>query len=150
MGVFDKIEDAKSSQDSNPVRPGEIWAKITECKLIEKYNKDKLMLINMTVVRVIEGEHKVGEDITHFLKTNADSFLGNVKQFVASTLGCKPEDVGQPEAERVVSEHNPMAGFIVEVKSRMIKTRAGNDFTKVHYGGRVTDEQLAEFEKAEA
>lgn len=148
MGVFDKIEDAKSSQDSNPVRPGEIWAKITECKLVEKYNKDKLMLINMTVVRVLEGDHRVGEDITHFLKTNSDSFLGNVKQFVASTLGCNPEDVGQPEAERVVSEQNPMAGFIIEVKSRMIKTRAGKDFTKIHYNGRVTDEQLAEFAKA--
>ena len=150
MGVFDRIEDAKSSQDSNPVRPGEIWAKITECKIVEKYNKDKLMLINMTVVKVIEGEHRVGEDITHFMKTSADSFLGNVKQFVASTLGCEPNDVGNTEAERIVSDENPLAGYTVEIKARMIKTRVGNDFTKVHYNGRVTDEQLAELAKAQA
>jgi hypothetical protein len=135
MGVFDEIGGAKASTDSNPVRPGDFDAVIVECKMVKKFNGDVMMLVNMTVTFVREGDLKVGEDVTHFLKVNQPSFLGNVKQFVSATLGCSPDDVGKAEAERVVSEENPLAGKEVRVTARKITTRTGNPFTKVFYNG---------------
>ena len=137
MGVFDKIGDAKSSQDSNFIRPGDFDAKITECKVREKFNGDKMMLVNMTVTAVREGDHRVGEEITHFLKQSQAPFLANVKQFISSTLQCDPDDVGAAEAERVTGEENPLAGYEVRVKARIKPTQAGNPFTRVFYCGPV-------------
>lgn len=137
MGVFDKIGDAKSSEDSNPVRVGEIVAQITECKIITKYTGELMMLINMTVKEVLDGDHRPGEEITHFLKVASPSFLGNVKQFIASTLEVDPDQVSKKDAERVTSDENPLAGMVVRVGARMIKTREGKDFTKVFYKGPV-------------
>jgi len=144
MGVFDKIGDAKSSQDSNPVRPGEFHGRIDEVKLVEKFDGTKLCLINMTVMAVQNGDHHEGEEVTHFMRTDSLSFLGNFKQFVSSTLACDPDQVGTAEAERVTSDEQPLAGKIVRVKARIIQTRKGNDFTKVHYGGQVDAPEVLE------
>lgn len=148
MGAFDKIGSAKATQDSNPVRPGKIHARITECKLITKWNKDVMMLVNMVVLKVIDGDHREGEEITHFMLEKHPSFLGNVKAMVANTLGCSPDQVGEAEAERIVSEENPLAGYEIVVKARVIKTRANNDFTLVHYAGQVGKDEVPEPEDA--
>lgn len=137
MSIFDKIGDAKVSQDGNWVRPGKYTARIDGVKLVKKFNGEQFVAIEMHVLSVLEDEdgsgHKVGEDITHLLKVQNPSFLGNFKQFASTALECNPDDLGKAEADRVTSDEQPLAGIEIAFNARQVPTKAGGQFTKVMY-----------------
>lgn len=137
MGIFDGIDDAKPSASGNYIRPGHYFARIDGVRLVKKFTGEDFLAIEMNVVQVLDDEdgtgHRVGEDITHLLKSTQPSFLGNVKQFICATLGCSPDEVGKAEADRVTSDEQPLAGIVIEFVARTTTTRAGKPFTKVTY-----------------
>lgn len=141
--IFDKIADAKTSFDSNWVRPGRYQAEIMGVKLTQKFTGEKFLAIELRVVNVLDDNggqgHRVGEDITHMLGVMKPGFLSNFKQFLASTLGVNPEDVTKEGADKAVSEEQPLAGIVVELEARTIMVGPNKDkpFTKVMYRGEV-------------
>ena len=138
---FDEIENAPVSGTGNWVRPGRYEAEIVAVKLTQKYTKEQFLAIEMVIRNVLDNDdgagHKVGEDVTHLMKVANASFLGNVKQFISTTLACDPGDVDQAAADKVTSADQPMAGLTIAFNARQIKTQAGNPFTKVTYLGQV-------------
>jgi hypothetical protein len=137
MSIFDKIGDAKVGQDGNWVRPGNYTARIDGVKLVKKFNGEQFVAIEMHVLSAIDNDdgngHKAGEDITHLLKVQNPSFLGNFKQFASTALECDPDDLGKAEADRVTSDEQPLAGIEIAFKARQVPTKAGGQFTKVMY-----------------
>ncbi len=73
-----------------------------------------------------------------------DSFLGNMKSFIANTVGCVPDQVDEADCELVVGDQQPLAGVAVHVKPRNITTKAGSLFTAVNYLNPVSARELAE------
>lgn len=144
MGIFDKIGDAKMSGEGNYVRDGDYEAELVSVKLVESARSGQLLAIESRITKVLDDNngagHKVGEDVVQFMKVTSPSFLGNVKQFISSSLGCSPDDVGKNEADKVTSDEQPLAGLVVRFTARTIKTQAGKDFTKVTYKGEVETE----------
>lgn len=140
--IFDGIENARASMEGNYVRPGEYNAVINAVKLTENFAKEKFLAVELKITKVIDNDegrgHKLGEETTHLMKVANVSFLGNFKQFAASTLGVLPEEVGKAEADRITSDEQPLAGIEIALRARQIMTKKTKQpFTKVVYLGEV-------------
>lgn len=137
MSIFDKIGEAKVSQEGNWVRPGKYTATIVAVKMVKKFNGDQFVAIEMKIVSVLDDAdgagHKAGEDVTHLLKASNPSFLGNFKQFASTALGCDADDLGKPEADKITSDVQPLAGIEIGFNARQKPTKAGKVFTLVMY-----------------
>ena len=109
--IFDDIGSAKASNDSNYVRAGTYEAELGKVELTKNHAKVEFLAIEMTVTKVIDDDdgkgHKEGEDITHLMKVQNTSFLGNFKQFAASALSCDADQVGKKEADRITGDVVP-------------------------------------------
>jgi hypothetical protein len=137
MSIFDKIGEAKVSQEGNWVRPGKYTATIAGVKMVKKFNGDQFVAIEMKIVSVLDDAdgsgHKAGEDVTHLLKVANPSFLGNFKQFASIALGCDADDVGPAESDRITSDEQPLSGIEVGFNARQKPTQKGGVFTLVMY-----------------
>jgi hypothetical protein len=136
-GIFDGIENAKASFASNYVRAGSYEADLGKVELTKNHAKVEFLAIEMTVTKVMDNDegrgHKVGDEITHLMKVQNTSFLGNFKQFAASALNCDADQVGKAEADRITSDEQPLVGVKVGFVARQTTTKAGGPFTKVIY-----------------
>lgn len=148
MGMFDGIKDAKASMDANYDRDGDYISRIDRVKGGKSRSGDEFVAVEKTIIFVYDdGEgrgHKVGENVTHMMMKKHDSFLGNMKAFVAKCMGCDEEEVDGAACEEIISEDNPMGGMVVHQVNKTIQTRKGNDFTRVSYKGEVEASHLAE------
>lgn len=150
-GMFDGIEDAKASFDSNYERNGHYIMRIDRVKADKSRKGDGFVAFEKTVLHVFDdgdGEreswHRPGEAVTHMLMEKHDSFLGNLKAAIAGCFGCDPTEVTKAVCTQVVGAEQALAGMIVEMRNRDILTRAGNPFTKVTYRREVPASELAE------
>ena len=143
MSIFDKIGDASVSQGGNWIRPGKYTARVDGVKLVKKHTGEEFVAIEMKILTVIDDDdgngHKVDEDITHLLKVQNPSFLGNFKQFASTALGCEADDLDKAAADKITSDEQPLAGIEIAFTARQKPTKAGNPFTLVMYAD-VDDE----------
>lgn len=140
--IFDGIEKARASRQSNWVKPGHYIFSINKIRLGKTRKEEVFMVVEMTVLHVYDGEHRVGQEVSHMLMKKHDSFLPNVKAMIASICEVGEEDVKQEDCSRVCKddgsdEAQPLAGVVVECINQDIPTRTGGIFTQVKYKGVV-------------
>ena len=144
MSIFDKIGSAKMGQAGNWVRPGRYTARVDAVKLVKKFNGEEFVAIEMTILTVLDDEngtgHKAEEEITHLMKVQNPSFLGSFKQFASTALGCDPDDLDKPAADKITSDEQPLAGIPIAFLARQKPTKAGGQFTLVMYSDVDADE----------
>jgi len=137
QAIFSGLGNAKSRIAANYVRPGRYWAKINRCKAGQNRNGDSFVAIEMTTLLVIDNDegrgHRETEEITHLLMVRHDSFLGNIKAFVANTLGLPEEEVTEENAMLIVGDDQPLANTCVEFFAVNVKTKKNYDFTQIDY-----------------
>jgi len=135
--VFTGLGAAKTRTASNYVRAGIYWAVIKRCKVDQSRKGDSFFAIEMQIVRVLDNDdgrgHSPREEVTHMLMTKHDSFLGNVKAFVANVLGLPDSQVGADEAVAVAGPDQPLTNTICEFHARDIMTRSNKPFTQIDY-----------------
>jgi hypothetical protein len=136
-GVFSGIEKAKSRVSANYVRPGRYWAKLSRVKVDKNRTGRTFVAIEMQVARVLDDDegrgHRIGENITHLMMTDQDSFMGNMKAFISAVLDVPESDINTDEAVEIAGDDNPLENTICELSARTIQTRAGNPFTEINY-----------------
>lgn len=151
-GIFDGMGGAKSRMDSNYVIPSHFLGRINKCKIGKNRKDEGFFVVEMTVIHDCQPEkyqrgiygHQPGEEVSHMMMSKHDSFLGNVKGFISTTLEMSDETIGEEEALAISADDQPLAGTVIEVVARNVVTRAGNDFTVVNYKGEVPMEQVVE------
>jgi hypothetical protein len=162
--MFDGIEspEIKASRDSNYLRRGHYLVRIDRVKS-DKTRPPKnrpFVAIETTVVhtfadgdgRDLQGQmdqldqqwHKPGDTPSQLLMADMDTFLPNIKSFVSNVMAVPESQVTVEACNEMCSEENPLGGMVVEVNNRMIKTTAGNDFTKINW---VREWRPSEFSK---
>lgn len=133
----DSFEKAKASQDSNWEREGHYLQIVERVKIDQNRSKDTALFIEKTIIHVYDNAdgdgHRVGESVTHSMWQKHDSFMGNVKAMLSSLLGIKPTDVKKEDLFEILSDEQPLAGQVIEVKNRVIMTRKNTPFTKIGY-----------------
>lgn len=151
MGLFSGIKEAKARNSSEWLAAGHYICRIDRVKVDTNRGGDTGFFVEMTVLKVLArapGEwdcktHHAGASVTHLIsKKFPDTFLPNIKAFVASIMAMKPEAITEADVDLIVSDQNPLSGLAVEYSGRMIKTKKNNDFTEISYRGRVPATRL--------
>lgn len=148
-GLFSKLKETKMRVDSNWEREGNYISRIDNVKLDTNRKKEVALFIEKTVIAVLDDAdgtgHKVGDSITHALWEKHESFLGNVKAFLATTTGADSEEIDEEHVFLVVDDDQPLNGTFVENNNRKIRTKEkGNPFTLVNYVREVPASELGE------
>lgn len=141
MGAFSGLRDAARGFTSNPLRPGRYVARIDSCDSFEAEQKGLMWKNTLTILAVEDGDHKVGEQVHIFYKRGQypKVFLQNIKSFIAGVLDVGDDEVGEEEAETVLSDENPLEGLVTVVTGRQQASRSnrdedGNPFKYTVYG----------------
>lgn len=153
MGLFSGLSSAKARIQATYVRPSHFIARIDACKTGENRKNEGFFVVEMTVIHDCAPDkydmqtygHSVGERVSWMAMSKHDSFLGNVKAFMANVLGltgAEAENLGEEEAVQITSNDQPLAGTIIEVIAKNITTKAGNPFTAVNFVGEVQPQQM--------
>jgi hypothetical protein len=150
MGIFDGIESAKMSMGGNYERAGHYLALIRRVKLDVSRKKVEFVAVEKVILQVIAAEpgtepHSVGDQVSHLMMSDKDSFLGNFKSMIANVLGANPAEITAEVAQTVVDEEQqPLAGLVVEMQNRTITTKKGDPFTLVTYVRALDPDEVVE------
>jgi len=142
------LKDAKASLDSNWEKAGHYLQRIDFVKMDDTRKSGVGLFVEKTIIHVFDDDdgdgHKVGESPCHSMWTKHDSFLGNVKAFLSKILGLPENDVTEENFYAILDDDQPLCGTYIEVKNRIIETRASKPFTKINYQREVPAIELAE------
>lgn len=130
MGYFDQIEESSSTAGGNYFKDGRHLVRVKALKMKTSRKKKDLAILESEIVE--STAHDPGASISWIVNlTDHEAGLGNIKGMLAALGGCEEEEVDGAGAEQAFSEANPFEGMLVACEAYLIKTRAGNDFTKV-------------------
>lgn len=120
MGAFSGLKDAKRGFQSNPLQEGKYIVRIDGCEFFDTEQNGEMWKNTLTILSVIDGEHKVGEVVNTFfrMKAGKKTFQQNLKAFVAGVLDVDDDDVGEEDATEILSEKNPLKGLVTIVTGR--------------------------------
>jgi len=152
MGIFDGIKKAPRGFQANYEKPGRYWVRINACKEGKTRKKKPFVVLEKTVIRVLDDDngngHRMGEDISHMLMEEWDSFLSNIKTIVGDILGIANDEIDEEVTEELCAEvfcaESIFAGIVVECNNRNIVKKDGNDFTTIKYVRDIPPEELLE------
>ena len=154
---FAGMKDTKASRDANYVTPGHYVMRVDGVHLRENRSNQPIFIIEMTPLHVLSSEtclmnnvntvsNKAGVPCTHLIPLEGkgkDMALPNIKAFLLAAIeGSEDADIDEETVNDVVADNQPLAGLMLEVTARSIRTKANTDFTKVVYRrGEVTDQE---------
>lgn len=156
MGAFSGLRDAARGFSSNPLRAGRYIARIDSSDSFEAEQKGLMWKNTLTILAVEDGgesPHKVGEQVHVFWKRGQypKVFLQNIKSFIAGVLDVSDDEVGEEEAEQVLSDDNPVEGLVTVVTGRQQASRSSKDdngnpfkYTVYSWGASLDDEEIVE------
>jgi hypothetical protein len=114
--------------------PGRYLVEIDTVKLFESRKGKDLFIVVGKNIESDNEERPIGSKPSWVVSLDQDAAPGNIKGFFAAVLGVNHTDLGDDDWQKVWSratdEDNPLCGFVAKLECVMIKTRAGNDFTK--------------------
>jgi hypothetical protein len=146
VGMFRGVEGARQLVRANYVRAGLYWCRIDKCKTDISRKRETFAAIEMTVVKVIDGDngkgHRVGESVSRLIMMTSDYFLPEVKAFVAGSVGMQPEQITEHNCNEVFGPTQPLTGTVVEVQASLITTKKNTPFTTVTFKREVPAAEL--------
>lgn len=148
--IFGGIKDARSRFDANYLIPCHCLWRIDNVKVDENRSGEGFMAIELTCLEDLVPDkyargvygHTQGESASHLMMKKHDSFLGNVKSFIANTMGVPVEEITENDALAICDASQPLRNTVVEIEARNTKTKRNTDFTVVNYKGEVTPSEL--------
>ena len=134
MGLFTGIDKASYSENGVFFVPGNYVVEVLKLKAGTTRKKIDFFLAECRILQSSNPERPVGSKATWFVSIIPDtSALGSIKNFIAIANDVDEKDVDDLSAEMVVSDAQPIAGTFLRATATNLKTRAGNDFTKVSW-----------------
>lgn len=151
-GIFSGITEAKARKGGNYIRPCAGIFRIDKVGTGRTRKNFDYFCFEMTHILDLDPKmhsaaspgHAVGEGVTWMTTSSNDSFLGNVKTAISQVLECDPEGINEEAVVALCSDEQPIAGMLIEVHAILVKTRAGDDFTRVDFKGQVPPDRMAE------
>lgn len=147
-GLFKKLKETKPRLDSNWFKEGIYLLQVNAVKVKQNRKGQTGFFIEGTIIAVIDDAdgagHRVGEEVSHSMWEHHESFLGNVKAFLAAATNESPSNIGEEQAMLVIGEDQPLQDTVLECHNRVIQTKAGKDFTLINYKREVPITELAE------
>lgn len=152
-GMFSGLAKAQASRRASYEKPGHYIQMIERVKA-DKTRKDEYFLaIEKRIVIAVEGIHKTGEQVTHMMMKKHDSFLPNVKAFLADVLDINEESHNDEDFEQAMIDiceeegdtANPLGQMFIEVENKDVMTKVNKPFTVINYKREVPAKEIAEY-----
>lgn len=131
MSKYAEIDKAKVFVGGVYFSPGLYLLKIDAVKEGQSRKKEDFFAVECTVIESTVPALGAGKMVTWMVMLKQDAALSNIKQFASVVGECEPDGIDASDIDAMVGEDNPMRGSIIGVEATTIKTREGNDFTKV-------------------
>jgi hypothetical protein len=129
--MFAGIEGARTSEGGVYFRPGAYEARVIAVKALKDRKGIGTFVVETELLASSNDKLPVGTMCSWVVKLDKEPALGNIKAFIAAAMKCAAKDVTAQAVEMVISEGNPLRDVVLKVSAQDIKTKAGNDFTKV-------------------
>lgn len=134
MSEFAGIETAEVSGKLPNLRAGTYLFQIDAVKMVKSRSKGAFFVVEVTILEAQgEGANEVGSRASWMVKMSLDNALGNIKGFVAALTNEPLTAVTSSLCDELVAEDQPAKGERVRAHAFIIKTKSGNDFTKVDF-----------------
>lgn len=136
MSAFSGIEKTRVYQNAPYLAPGQYELSIVALKLVDSTKKrgQQFFVAEFRVVTSSNEDFKSGDLVSWMVDMDhGDTALSNCKAFACAVLDCEEDDVVAATLDKLVSVEQPAADVRVKANAFTIKTKAGNDFTKVRW-----------------
>jgi hypothetical protein len=136
-GIFSGIENAKPVVSAVYCGVGRYVSQIIRCFYKVTQKREQATIVEMRIVCVLDDAagqgHRVGDDVSWFLKVSNLYFPSEIRGFVSGTIGAPFEQVSEQICTRVFSDENPLSGAFVEWRGTQRPTQAGGLFTNIKF-----------------
>jgi hypothetical protein len=142
MGLFGGIKDAKYSEGGIYVLPGVYLFEIQALKAIRTRTQKDAFVAEFKVLESTNPERLPNSLCSWMVTFDKEPAMGNVKQFLASVLGVKDDQIDESVAEYAVNlvddaatnrVANPCKGRKVRCSAVNITTKSNRPFTKCKF-----------------
>lgn len=133
MGFFDGIEDAKGSEGGVYIEPGVYALEIVALKAGKDRGGIPFFVAEFKTLESTNPNRPVGGTQAWMVKIKAkfrETFLGNIKTFLATLTGMEPAKVDAAGVDAAVSAANPFQGLKIRCSATNIETKeTKSDYT---------------------
>lgn len=143
MGIYDKFKNAQMSKGSgNYIQPGNHILEIESCKFDGTRKGVDFFAVEFLVVKTTSDHPNMqpGMHVSWLAMGDQDAYAGNVKRFVCGVYGANEDDINKMSSEefedlmdKISKEQQIFAKKLVKIEAKTVKTKAGNDFTRVDF-----------------
>lgn len=133
MGIFSGIEDATVMQGGVYLLPGKYTLRIEACKIGKSRKGEEFFVAEFTILSSSNAQRPVGSRCSWMVMRRFDSFLANVKGFIAAALSCTEDEVTSQVSEGIVGPEQPLTGSLIEAQAVEIMTKKNLPFTKTQF-----------------
>jgi hypothetical protein len=138
MSLFDQIVKAPVYGSGNYFEEGTYRLSLEEVKMVDSQRKQgtKYLIVACRIEETTAPNLKAGDSVTWRVDMTQASGPSNCKQFAVAVgqsmyEGFSEDHVNKEFLESVISDNSEAKGVVIDAEALTIKTRAGNDFTKV-------------------
>ena len=143
MGIYDKFKNAQMSKGSgNYIQAGGHILQIETCKFDATRKGIDFFAAEFTILKT-DSDHpnmKPGMHVSWLAMGDQDAYAGNVKRFICGVYGVDEAEINDMTSDdfenlmnEITKEKQVFANKLVRVEAKIVKTRAGNDFTRVDF-----------------
>lgn len=129
--MFSGIEEARISEGGVYFKPGVFRVEVEAVKGLKDRKGVGTFVVEGTLLESSEPSLPVGTAVSWVVKLDKEPALGNIKAFIAAAMGEDAKNVTAESVDLVISAGNPLKGTKLRASAQNIKTKAGNDFTKI-------------------
>ena len=135
MGIFSGIEEAKSTEGGNYLKPGVFDVEIVRLTTGKTRKGIPFFAADLRLLGTNNAEHRVGEICNFFVGLDKEPSLGNIKAFAVACLSSEgqidPESITEKVMEGLVDKGGEaVVGTRLKVQVTLVPTKAGGTFSK--------------------
>lgn len=138
MGLFSGIENAKSTEGGNYLRPGIYDVEVVRLSVGQTRKGVNFFAADLRILGSNNTDHRVGEVANWFVGFDKDAALGNVKSFAVSALSSEgaidPATITEPVMNALVDKGGEaIVGTKLKVQVSLVDTKGGGKYSKHHW-----------------
>jgi hypothetical protein len=135
MGVFSGIENAKSTEGGNYLKPGVYDVEVVRLSTGKTRKGVDFFAADLKVIGSNNPDHRVGDIANWFVGFDKEPSLGNVKAFAVACLSSEgavdPATITEKVMESLVDKGGEaVVGTQLKVQVSLVDTRGGGKYSK--------------------
>jgi len=141
--AFAGIEKASTYKNAPYITPGQYDLTIRALALVDSKKKrgQQFFVAEFDVAGTSNPDFKVGDLVSWLVDMDhGETALSNCKAFAAAVLDCDEDQIDESTMLKLVGPEQPATGVRIKANAFNIKTKSGNDFTKIRWDSIGGDE----------